>query len=167
MKRVAIAIAGLFLFASAAMAEPAAEHHVEPTPAESLGYVEGASALEGRLLAPCCWNQTLDMHGSPAANELRREIRRRLQAGETSATIETDIVSRYGERIRAVPPTSPLKGTAVLLILLMAGAGVGAVFLLLRWRRRAATLALEAAHQKKKTERDEYDERIDAELERM
>lgn len=153
--------------AQAPAATSAGAHDHEPASAEALGYVEGASALEGRLLAPCCWNQTLDMHGSEPANELKREIRRRLAAGETAAAIEEDIVARYGEKIRAVPTGSPLKSTAVLLTLLMGAAGVGALFLLLRWRRRSALPQAPEPGEEKGSQRDEYDERIDAELDRM
>ena len=60
--------------------------HVEHVPATEAGedlegYVEGASRLEGRIMAPCCWTQTIDIHGSEPAYELRREIRKRLKAG--------------------------------------------------------------------------------------
>ncbi len=64
---------------------------------------EAATELEERLLAPCCWNQTLDIHASPLASSIRSEIRRRLEAGETVAQVEADLVARHGERIRAVP----------------------------------------------------------------
>src|SRR5512140_1121487 len=70
--------------------------------------VPGAERLEGRLLAPCCWAQTLDIHGSEIANTLRREIRTRLKAGESPDAIEQSLVARYGERIRAVPDGVPL-----------------------------------------------------------
>lgn len=59
--------------------------------------------VESRLFAPCCWMQTLDAHASPLADELRAEVTTRIQTGETPATIEDDLASRYGERIRAVP----------------------------------------------------------------
>lgn len=64
---------------------------------------EDANSLISRLRAPCCWNQTLDVHASPIADGLREEIRHRAAAGETVPTIEADLVKRYGDRIRAVP----------------------------------------------------------------
>jgi cytochrome c-type biogenesis protein CcmH len=145
-------------------------HHDEKQPAEKLGYVEGATSLEARLLAPCCWNQTLDMHGSEVASDLRREIRRRLAAGESSAAIEADIVERYGEKIRAVPPGSPLGKTASILAIAMGAAGVSAIFLLLRWRRRSAAAVAQEKSEHRKAgadKRDRLDDQIDAELERM
>lgn len=62
-----------------------------------------ARAVEGRLIAPCCWVQTLDVHESPLATELREEIEARLRHGEPSEAIEDDLAARYGEKIRAVP----------------------------------------------------------------
>jgi cytochrome c-type biogenesis protein CcmH len=172
MKHLHRSLAAAALATSIAMGAAAAqaqEHHDEKQPAEKLGYVEGATSLESRLLAPCCWNQTLDMHGSEVASDLRREIRRRLSAGEASAAIEADIVERYGDKIRAVPPDSPLGKTASILAIAMGTAGVSAIFLLLRWRRRsaAALVAEKAAKTKKGTGRDPLDDQIDAELERM
>ena len=85
---------------------------MDATPDESFNeYVPGAARLEGRLLAPCCWDasrQTIDVHGSPIANELRREIRHRLKAGENPEAIEADLVRRYTTKILAVPPNNPM-----------------------------------------------------------
>jgi cytochrome c-type biogenesis protein CcmH len=134
---------------------------------EFQGYVAGASYLEGRIRAPCCWNQTLDIHGSEPANQLRREIRKRLKGGETVDQIEASIVARYGERILAVPPGNPLKEVAVALILGVVFAGGIAAFLLVRWRRRSGPGFAPEAPGAAKTGRDEWDDRLDKELERL
>ena len=63
-----------------------------------------AVGLERRLLAPCCWRETLDIHTSPTATELRHEIRNRLQAGESAIAIEKSLVDRYGPKLRATLP---------------------------------------------------------------
>src|ERR1700743_1304827 len=52
------------------------------------GNVPGASAIEGRLMAPCCWTQTIDIHDSEIALSMRHEIRRRLRNGESADAIE-------------------------------------------------------------------------------
>jgi cytochrome c-type biogenesis protein CcmH len=120
-----------------ASADPEAPPDDAAKYAEELqGYVPGASALEGRIMAPCCWTQTIDIHGSEIANDLRREIRRRLRAGESADAIQASFVDRYGDRILAVPPGSPLKAVATLLALSMAGAGAAGFMMLKRWRRR-------------------------------
>ena len=68
------------LASSVALADAEHPAHVPASEAgEDLqSYVPGASRLEGRIMAPCCWNQTIDIHGSEPSYELRREIRRRL-----------------------------------------------------------------------------------------
>lgn len=130
-------------------------------------YVEGASRLEGRIMAPCCWMQTIDIHGSPVAEELRGEIRRRLKAGESPDAIEQSFVQRYGPKILAVPDSSPVGGLALLLAAGFGSAGVGAYFMLKRWTRAGK------AHEKPPSRdpakpagaaRDALDERLDREL---
>jgi cytochrome c-type biogenesis protein CcmH len=130
---------------------------------ELQGYVPGASALEGRIMAPCCWTQTIDIHGSEIANDLRREIRKRLKGGEGPDAIEASLVNRYGTKILAVPPGSPLKTLATLLALGMGGAGAAAFVMLKRWRGR--TPAPAGGPPLGKAEGDaQLEARLDAEL---
>ncbi|HEV7557312.1 MAG TPA: cytochrome c-type biogenesis protein CcmH [Kofleriaceae bacterium] len=62
-----------------------------------------AHDLECRILAPCCWRETISDHDSEIAALLRAEVRSRIGAGEPAASIETDLVRRYGDEIRALP----------------------------------------------------------------
>jgi cytochrome c-type biogenesis protein CcmH len=111
-----------------------------PVPAADIGEkVPGAERLEGRLLAPCCWAQTLDIHGSDIANSLRHEIRARLRAGESADRIEASLVERYGQRIRAVPDSVPLDKLGGLGWLAVAGAAAFVGLVLWRWRRRGSS----------------------------
>ncbi len=165
------------LLAGAALALPglaaADAEHPEHVPASQAGedlqeYVEGASRLEGRIIAPCCWNQTIDIHGSEPSYQLRREIRRRLKAGESPEAIEASFVKRYGSKILAVPDTSPLGSLATVLAIGFGAAGVGAYFMLKRWTRRGA-VAEPAKGQGDSAavvapKRDALDERLDREL---
>lgn len=160
------------LFLAAALASPggaSAEPHAHGD-AENQGnlgdYVPGAAELDGRIIAPCCWNQTIDIHGSEVSSGLRREIRERLRAGETPANIEAALVERYGKKILAVPQGSRLGSTGVLLGGLFASAGLGAVFLLRRWQQRSASRA-KAEGAPGSERRDALDERLDAELSRL
>lgn len=139
-------------------------------------HVPGAETLEGRIIAPCCWTQTIDIHGSPASTELRREIRARLKAGESVAAIEQSLVQRYkgacAERkqpetcILATTEGSGLGKTGVLLAMAMGAAGVGAVALLRRWQRRGASDP-EQKNKDNPERPDALDERLDAELSRL
>ncbi len=149
---------------------PPAADATQPLSAELQGYVPGAAYLEGRIRAPCCWNQTIDIHGSEPANELRREIRRRLKAGESKEAIEASLVVRYGERILAVPPSSPLKSVAAVMLVAMVVAGAGAYALLRRWKARSKTAARADAGKKPALSSDaekKLEARLDAELQAM
>jgi cytochrome c-type biogenesis protein CcmH/NrfF len=97
---------------------------------------------------------------------LRAEIRRRLQGGESAAVIEDDIVSRYGEKIRAVPKGKSLTAMGVWLSIVIAIAGLGAIGLVVRWvrRGRAKLRRDESAPTAQAAASDAYDERLDAEL---
>jgi cytochrome c-type biogenesis protein CcmH len=176
-RRLSWLLAGaLSLLPAGAFAMDAVEvAHAEHVPATEAGedlqsYVEGASRLEGRIMAPCCWNQTIDIHGSEAAYELRREIRKRLKAGESPDTIEASLVTRFGPRILAVPDSSPLGSLATVLSLAFGGVGVAGYFMLKRWSR-AGKLG-DAQRSKKKSDKDAasaaksdaLDERLDREL---
>lgn len=131
-------------------------------------YVPGAARLEGRIIAPCCWNQTIDIHGSEPAYELRREIRRRLKSGESADAIEASLVQRFGSKILAVPDSSPLGSLATFLSIGFGAAGVAGYFMLKRWSRAGKKPEKAAPAAEKGTpaepKRDALDERLDREL---
>lgn len=59
--------------------------------------------LVPQIIAPCCWNETLDLHHSPAADELRNEIASALIAGKDAESIKNQLVAQHGSRILAMP----------------------------------------------------------------
>jgi cytochrome c-type biogenesis protein CcmH len=164
-------VAALALAPVAAFAADA--EHPEHIAASEAGedlqeYVPGAARLEGRIIAPCCWNQTIDIHGSEPAYELRREIRRRLKAGESADAIEASLVQRFGPKILAVPDSSPLSGLATVLSIGFGAAGVAGYFMLKRWSRAGKKPEPAAPEAEKgapaEPKRDALDERLDREL---
>jgi cytochrome c-type biogenesis protein CcmH len=95
---------------------------------------ERFGALIKELRCPKCQNQDLADSNAPIAMDLRREIYRMLQEGQSDEQIVEYLVSRYGEFVRYKPPV-----TARTLILWYGPAGllaVGALTLLLIVRRR-------------------------------
>lgn len=120
-----------------------------------------ARDLERRILAPCCFRQTLEDHDSDIAHKLRAEIERRITAGEQSEVIEDDLVRRYGEDVRAMPrdvDPRELLGIAVGVVL---GLGV----LVIRGFVRARPTVETAATAPAGDDRDlEYQARLDDEL---
>jgi cytochrome c-type biogenesis protein CcmH len=59
--------------------------------------------LEGEVMCPVC-GTTLDQSSSPAAQQIKRVIARRIAAGDTKSQIEDGLVAEYGEAILASPP---------------------------------------------------------------
>lgn len=92
---------------------------------------EEARAIEALLIAPCCFSQQVSVHHSPAAADVRKDIRRRLGAGETREQILAAYMEQYGTRILAEPPASGFNRTLYVLpplaLILTAGLVVRAV----------------------------------------
>jgi cytochrome c-type biogenesis protein CcmH len=59
--------------------------------------------IEERFLAPCCWRESVAVHRSPEAEEMRAEIQELVKSGKTEAEIVELFVERYGERILREP----------------------------------------------------------------
>jgi cytochrome c-type biogenesis protein CcmH/NrfF len=93
-----------------------------------------ARQLGDRLLAPCCWRAPLNDHPSELADQLRREIQQRLEAGEAAAQIEGDLVSRYSERMRALPADRDPRWIILCASAALAGAGLFTLFRMVRPR---------------------------------
>jgi len=68
--------------------------------------------LEHSLVAPCCWNMTVDQHESPASHQVRDKISELIKAGKTQQEILDYFSSQpqYGERILATPSQKNLLG---------------------------------------------------------
>jgi len=54
-------------------------------------------------VAPCCFSQQVSVHPSAAAQEVKRDVRRPLAAGETQQQILDAYVAQYGKHILAEP----------------------------------------------------------------
>lgn len=98
------------------------------------GSRERFTRLTKELRCPKCQNQDLADSNAPIAMDLRREIYRMLQEGQSDALIVDYLVSRYGDFVLYKPPV-----TTRTLILWYGPAGLlagGALLLLLIVRRR-------------------------------
>lgn len=133
----------LLLAASVALAAP--------QPAEGV--------VESHLLAPCCWQQTLDVHDSEISRVLRAEVRERLAAGEAPNAIEDSLVQRFGERMRAVPRKDPTPWFALAGVFIVCAAGVAALVVVRRRARDMGPRPLVPT-----TGVDPYDAALDEEL---
>jgi cytochrome c-type biogenesis protein CcmH len=83
-----------FVLVTALLAVPVA-HASERHPSQA--------ELEGQVMCPVC-GTTLDQSNSPAAEQIKRVIARRIAAGDTETEIKDRLVANYGESILAAPP---------------------------------------------------------------
>ena len=91
--------------------------------------------LEGELMCPTC-ETTLELSNAPAADQIRRFVRARIAAGDTKSEIEDKLVAEFGRGVLASPPKEGFDLLAWVLPLRAAGAGAGAIGLLvIRWSR--------------------------------
>jgi cytochrome c-type biogenesis protein CcmH/NrfF len=97
-----------------------------------------AKQIEGQLIAPCCFAQTVADHYSDVAENIKRQIRQLLAQGVTEAQILNEYVRIYGERILAAPRAQGFNLLAYLLPPFSVLVGVASVGIMLdRWRRTA------------------------------
>ena len=59
--------------------------------------------IEGRLMAPCCYTQTIRDHDSQVAEEMREEVTAMVVSGKSEQEIITYYRAKYGETILVVP----------------------------------------------------------------
>ena len=75
-------------------------------PAAVANLANGDPRLEklfSMFIAPCCWRENLLVHSSPTADELRADIRKKVEAGLSDDQIKRSFLSRYSTRILAMP----------------------------------------------------------------
>ena len=68
--------------------------------------------VEHSLIAPCCWNMTVDQHESPMAKQVRDQVTKLILEGKDKPQILAYFSSqpKYGERILATPAQDNLLG---------------------------------------------------------
>jgi cytochrome c-type biogenesis protein CcmH len=92
--------------------------------------------IQNRFVAPCCWQESVAVHRSEAAAEMRAEIGRMVAAGRTEDQIVSEYVARYGERILLEPLGSKLLWLRLIPVAAAALALAGLILLIRRLRRR-------------------------------
>jgi len=123
--------------------------------------------VEDRLLAPCCYSQSVAEHMSPVAEQMRQEITEMVTAGESEPAIINHYKTMYGERILIIPSgetgrilfTLPALGVvlgAALLFLFLRGA-------LKRKVNAAAASANAAPDRSRQVFREQFD-RLDEDI---
>jgi len=122
-----------------------------------------AKALEAKLMAPCCWAQQVSVHQSPAADEIKQNIRRILAEGKTSQQVLDTYVAEYGDRILAEPPARGFSRLIYVAPWVFLVASVGLVVVVIRRLRAVGPVPAKAERAAPPPTEDEAD-RIDEEL---
>jgi cytochrome c-type biogenesis protein CcmH len=152
----------VFLLLALALLAPAAALASEERPT--------LAELESEVMCPIC-NTTLELSDSPAADQIRREITRGIEAGETKSEIKAGLVAQFGEEILAAPPREGFNLLAW--ILPLAGglaAAVAIAFAARRWlagRGPEPTAADPAANGRAAVVDRDLERRLDEELARF
>lgn len=99
--------------------------------------------IQERFIAPCCWSETVAVHRSETAEEMRTEIVRMVEAGKTEQEIVDHFVAQYGEKILMEPRGGK---SALLTTVPLAAGGVGLLGLTVwLYQRRKAIQREEAS----------------------
>jgi cytochrome c-type biogenesis protein CcmH len=125
-----------------------------------------AKLLEAKLMAPCCWAQQVSLHQSPAADDIKQNIRRLLAEGKTSEQILDIYVAEYGDRILAEPPARGFSRLIYVAPWVFLVASLGLVVVVIR-RLRAVSPAPSRAEKVAAPPSEDEAERIDEELRNM
>lgn len=128
-----------------------------------------ARQIETMLIAPCCWNQPVSDHQSPASDQVKREVRALLAAGRSRQDVLDDFASRYGVRILAEPPAVGFtRFLYVLPWVVFAGSAVGLTWLVRQMSAKRPVAAREPAPAATAgAPPGDYEQRLDDELRDM
>src|SRR5687768_18262621 len=87
---------------------------------------ERVQALASTTRCPTCRSQSVADSDAPIAREIRDDIRRRVEAGESDGQIRDFLVGRFGQDVLLTPPGSGVAGLVwvipVAAVVLAAGA---------------------------------------------
>lgn len=100
-----------------------------------------AQRLFGSLMSPYCTGLTIATCPSPGADSLRRDIRSRLDSGESPREIRAWYVAAWGERVLGAPPVRDWGIVLWIVPGVLLAAGAAALSLWLRTQQRRAGAA--------------------------
>ena len=100
--------------------------------------------IQDRFLAPCCWQQSVAVHDSDIAKQMRVEIASMVATGKSEEQIVDVYVARYGERILREPRGANWWWSILTPLAAMA-LGSACILVFLRRHRQRPVLAADAA----------------------
>jgi cytochrome c-type biogenesis protein CcmF len=123
----------------------------------------------GQLRCMCgtCPRELLSTCACSTADQTRERLRGRLSKGETPEQIIKEYTDEYGVEALAIPPNrGAMRAIYAVPVVALVGTGIGLAFAMKRWRSNSnASRSKKSAEAKPEGDkRDDYDDRIDAEL---
>lgn len=99
---------------------------------------ERSHALADGLKCPTCRSQSVADSDAPVSKEIRAEITRRIEAGDSDAEIRAYLIGRFGEDVVLTPSASGVTGLVWILPVVLLVVGAAALALAFRrWRERS------------------------------
>lgn len=97
--------------------------------------------IAGYLIAPCCYRQTVQVHYSGVAEQMKEEIRQMIEEGKTKDQIIGFYVEKYGEKILAMPSRKGFDILAYLMTPVFMALSLAVILIYLKNRLGAAKMA--------------------------
>lgn len=98
---------------------------------------ERSQALADGLKCPTCRSQSVADSDAPVSKEIRAEITRRIESGESDAEIRAYLTGRFGDDVVLTPAATGVTGLVwVLPVVLVVVAAAGLAVAFRRWRER-------------------------------
>ena len=142
----------------------------QTTATQHAGSVQMDDAKErqvfGQLRCMCgtCPRELLSTCACSTADQTRERLRLRLARGEAPEKIIDEYVAEFGTASLAIPPNKGgMRAIYTVPLVAIGGAGIALAVLFKRWRRNAEKPA-STTKDDKPAKRDDYDDRIDADL---
>lgn len=160
MLRIAAVIAVAAVMLLMGLTGPAAAEDLTPEQQKL------ASSIDGKLISPCCWTQTVALHESQKAEEIKMQVRLQISQGKGESEIIDGFVSQYGEQILASPRASGFNWLAYLIPFAVLAVGLGGIAVLVgRWRGGHAQVAPVPVSSHRTLPRDEAADELNRRLE--
>ena len=97
---------------------------------------ERVQSIAKSVRCPTCRGQSVADSDAPAAANVRRDIERRVAAGQSDDDIRSALAARFGDSILLTPPRDGVAGLVWVLPVIALVAAIGGITLAFRrWRR--------------------------------
>jgi cytochrome c-type biogenesis protein CcmH/NrfF len=90
-------------------------------------------ALQEKIVAACCWNESIAVHRSETAAAMRAELKLMISQGLTEAQILGCFKTKYSSRVLIEPEGAASTVIYAIPVILTVAAGAALIWLIRRW----------------------------------